>query len=94
MEEGLSAPVFYGQDRVGYGGKLFRVLKFRSMRVDAERDGKAQWASTNDSRVTHVGKYLRKLRIDELPQLMNVLRGEMSFVGPRPERPEFVGHRL
>lgn len=90
LEEGFSAPVFYGQDRVGFGGKVFRVLKFRSMRVDAERDGKAQWATTNDSRVTFIGKYLRKLRIDELPQLMNVFRGEMSFVGPRPERPEFV----
>jgi len=90
IEEGLSAPVIYGQDRVGFGGRIFRVLKFRSMRIDAELDGKAQWASTNDSRVTVVGKYLRKLRIDELPQLMNVFRGEMSFVGPRPERPEFV----
>jgi exopolysaccharide biosynthesis polyprenyl glycosylphosphotransferase len=90
IEDGLSAPVFYGQDRVGYAGKLFRVLKFRSMRVDAERDGKAQWATTNDNRVTALGKYLRKLRIDELPQLLNVLRGEMSFVGPRPERPFFV----
>jgi sugar transferase (PEP-CTERM system associated) len=90
IEDGLSAPVFYGQDRVGFGGRIFRVLKFRSMRVDAERDGKAQWATTNDNRVTALGKYLRKLRIDELPQLLNVLRGEMSFVGPRPERPQFV----
>ena len=90
IEDGLSAPVFYGQDRVGYAGKIFRVLKFRSMRVDAERDGQAQWATTNDNRVTALGKYLRKLRIDELPQLLNVLRGEMSFVGPRPERPQFV----
>ena len=90
IEDGLTAPVFYGQDRVGYGGRLFRVLKIRSMRVDAERDGKAQWATTNDDRVTAVGKYLRKLRIDELPQLLNVVRGEMSFVGPRPERPQFV----
>jgi len=90
IEDGLSAPVFYGQDRVGFAGKIFRVLKFRSMRVDAERDGKAQWATTNDNRVTALGKYLRKLRIDELPQLLNVLRGEMSFVGPRPERPQFV----
>jgi sugar transferase (PEP-CTERM system associated) len=89
LEEGFSAPVFYGQDRVGFGGKVFRVLKFRSMRVDAERNG-AQWASTNDNRITPVGKYLRKLRIDELPQLWNVLRGDMGFVGPRPERPEFV----
>jgi sugar transferase (PEP-CTERM system associated) len=90
LEDGLSAPIFYGQDRVGFGGRIFRVLKFRSMRVDAERDGKAQWATTNDNRVTALGKYLRKLRIDELPQLLNVLRGEMSFVGPRPERPQFV----
>jgi sugar transferase (PEP-CTERM system associated) len=90
LEDGFSAPVFYGQDRVGFAGKIFRVLKFRSMRVDAERDGKAQWATTNDNRVTVLGKYLRKLRIDELPQLLNVLRGEMSFVGPRPERPQFV----
>ncbi len=90
IEDGFSAPIFYGQDRVGFAGKIFRVLKFRSMRVDAERDGKAQWATTNDNRVTVLGKYLRKLRIDELPQLINVLRGEMSFVGPRPERPQFV----
>jgi len=90
IEDGLAAPVFYGQDRVGFAGRIFRVLKFRSMRVDAERDGKAQWATTNDNRVTALGKYLRKLRIDELPQLLNVLRGEMSFVGPRPERPQFV----
>jgi sugar transferase (PEP-CTERM system associated) len=90
LEEGFSAPLLYRQKRVGLGGKVFDVFKFRSMRVDAERDGKAQWATTNDSRVTSVGKYLRKLRIDELPQLFNVLRGDMSFVGPRPERPEFV----
>jgi sugar transferase (PEP-CTERM system associated) len=90
IEEGLTAPLFYAQQRVGYNGRIFRVLKFRSMRVDAERDGKARWATANDNRITVVGKYLRKLRIDELPQLMNVFRGEMSFVGPRPERPEFV----
>jgi len=90
IEDGFSAPIFYGQDRVGFAGRIFRVLKFRSMRVDAERDGQAQWATTNDNRVTVLGKYLRKLRIDELPQLLNVLRGEMSFVGPRPERPQFV----
>jgi len=89
LTDGFSAPIFYGQDRVGVEGKLFRVLKFRSMRIDAERNG-AQWASTNDNRITPVGKYLRKLRIDELPQLWNVLRGDMGFVGPRPERPEFV----
>jgi len=90
LEDGFSAPLFYRQARVGLGGRIFQVIKFRSMRVDAERDGKAQWATTNDTRVTFVGKFLRKLRIDELPQLLNVLRGEMSFVGPRPERPEFV----
>ncbi len=89
LTEGLSAPIFYSQARVGLNGRLFRVIKFRSMRPDAERNG-AVWASANDDRVTPIGKYLRKLRIDELPQLWNVLRGDMSFVGPRPERPEFV----
>lgn len=90
LTEGLRAPVFYKQIRVGQYGKPFGVLKFRSMRVDAERDGKAQWATKNDSRVTKVGSFIRLTRIDELPQMINVLRGEMSFVGPRPERPEFV----
>jgi sugar transferase (PEP-CTERM system associated) len=90
LEEGLSAPVLYGQPRVGYAGKVFRVLKFRSMRVDAEKDGRARWATANDDRVTRVGRFIRKVRIDELPQLFNVLTGRMSFVGPRPERPEFV----
>lgn len=90
LEEGLRAPLFYGQPRVGYGGSVFRVLKFRSMRVDAEKDGKARWATANDDRVTRVGKFIRKTRIDEIPQLFNVLAGQMSFVGPRPERPEFV----
>ncbi|PID59973.1 MAG: hypothetical protein CSB44_12240 [Gammaproteobacteria bacterium] len=89
VEEGLNAPVFYRQVRVGYLGKPFRLLKFRSMRVDAEKAG-AQWATLNDSRVTRVGSFIRKTRIDELPQLLNVFRGDMSFVGPRPERPEFV----
>ncbi len=89
FEEGLSAPVFYGQPRVGYAGRVFRVLKFRSMRVDAEKDG-VRWASEHDDRVTRVGRFIRKVRIDELPQLINVLNGHMSFVGPRPERPEFV----
>ncbi len=83
-------PVLYKQVRVGENWKLFQVLKFRSMRVDAEGDGKAQWATKNDSRVTRVGTLIRKLRIDELPQIVNVLKGDMSFVGPRPERPEFV----
>ncbi len=90
LEEGLRAPILYGQPRVGYAGRIFRVLKFRSMRVDAEKDGQARWASANDDRVTRVGRFIRKVRIDELPQLFNVLGGQMSFVGPRPERPEFV----
>jgi sugar transferase (PEP-CTERM system associated) len=90
IEEGINAPVLYGQPRVGYGGRVFRVLKFRSMRVDAEKDGRARWATENDDRVTRVGRFIRKVRIDELPQLFNVLAGRMSFVGPRPERPEFV----
>ncbi len=83
-------PVIYRQARIGLYGEAFDVLKLRSMRVDAEIDGKAQWAQTNDPRVTRVGKLIRKLRIDELPQLWNVLCGDMSFVGPRPERPQFV----
>jgi len=83
-------PILYRQVRVGENWKLFQVLKFRSMRVDAEGDGQAQWAVKNDSRITQVGAVIRKLRIDELPQIVNVLRGDMSFVGPRPERPVFV----
>lgn len=83
-------PVFYRQERVGRDGRPFQVLKFRSMRSDAERDGKPQWASETDPRVTKVGRLIRKLRIDELPQMLNVFRGEMSFVGPRPERAYFV----
>jgi sugar transferase (PEP-CTERM system associated) len=90
LEEGLSAPVLYGQPRVGYAGRVFRVMKFRSMYQDAEKDGRARWAQANDDRVTRVGRFIRKVRIDELPQLFNVLAGRMSFVGPRPERPEFV----
>ena len=82
--------MFYRQVRVGQYGRPFGLLKFRSMRQDAERDGKPQWAQKNDSRVTRVGSFIRLTRIDELPQMINVLRGEMSFVGPRPERPEFV----
>jgi sugar transferase (PEP-CTERM system associated) len=84
-------PIIYRQERVGRGGKVFTLLKFRSMAADAERDGKARWAKANDSRVTTVGRFIRRTRIDELPQLLNVLKGEMSFVGPRPERPCFVG---
>jgi sugar transferase (PEP-CTERM system associated) len=90
LEEGLRAPLIYSQERVGYGSKTFRVHKYRSMRVDAEKDGKARWAQKNDSRVTRVGQFIRNTRIDELPQIFNVLTGEMSFVGPRPERPQFV----
>lgn len=83
-------PVLYRQTRVGLNGKHISVLKFRSMYVDAEARTGAVWASKNDPRITPVGRYLRKFRIDELPQFWNVLRGDMSFVGPRPERPEFV----
>jgi sugar transferase (PEP-CTERM system associated) len=83
-------PVLYCQTRVGLRGKCFRVLKFRSMRPDAEAGKGAQWALDNDPRITRVGGFLRKYRLDELPQFMNVIRGEMSLVGPRPERPEFV----
>jgi sugar transferase (PEP-CTERM system associated) len=82
--------VIYRQKRVGRGGKTFTLLKFRSMAMDAEKDGKAAWAAVNDARITRIGRFIRRTRIDELPQLINVLRGEMSLVGPRPERPEFV----
>jgi sugar transferase (PEP-CTERM system associated) len=84
-----NASVFYKQQRVGHNGQLFNIIKFRSMRPDAEKDG-AKWATTNDTRVTKVGQFIRKYRIDELPQLLNIFRGEMSFIGPRPERPQFV----
>ncbi len=90
LEDGLHAPVLYRQTRVGFLGKPFGVLKFRSMTVNAESDGVAQWATKNDSRVTRVGQFIRQTRIDELPQILNVLKGDMSFVGPRPERPQFV----
>jgi sugar transferase (PEP-CTERM system associated) len=90
FEEGWRAPVFYRQERVGLRGKRFMLMKFRSMCVNAESNGQAQWAQKNDPRVTRVGSIIRKLRIDELPQIFNVLRGDMSFVGPRPERPQFV----
>lgn len=82
-------PILYRQKRIGFAGRTIEVFKFRSMVVDAEKDG-PQYAKANDSRVTRVGRIIRKLRIDEIPQTINVLRGEMSFVGPRPERPEFV----
>ncbi len=90
LEDGLRAPVIYRQKRVGLEGKNFDVLKFRSMRTDAEKGGKALWAEKQDPRVTRVGAVARLLRLDELPQIFNVLRGDMRFVGPRPERPEFV----
>lgn len=81
-------PILYRQNRTGFKGRNFQVLKFRSMRTDAEKSG-AVWAQTNDTRITRIGKWIRLTRIDELPQLLNVFRGEMSFIGPRPERPEF-----
>jgi len=83
-------PIVYRQTRLGKNGKIFNILKLRSMRQDAEKNTGAVWAKKNDSRVTAVGRMLRKSRIDEIPQLINVLRGEMSIVGPRPERPEIV----
>lgn len=90
IESGFSGPIIYRQVRVGMNGADFEILKFRSMSVDAEKNGVAQWAKSNDNRVTKVGSFIRKTRLDELPQLYNVLRGDMSFVGPRPERPQFV----
>lgn len=87
-------PILYRQERVGQGGEIFTILKYRSMAVDAERDGKPLWASQNDTRVTRVGKIIRKLRIDELPQIFNVFMGKMSFVGPRPERAFFVSQLI
>lgn len=83
-------PVFFTQNRVGLDGKVFKVVKLRSMRVDAERDGVPRWATSDDDRITRVGRFIRKARIDELPQVINVLKGDMSFIGPRPERPYFV----
>jgi exopolysaccharide biosynthesis polyprenyl glycosylphosphotransferase len=87
---GPPGPVFYRQKRVGKDGKAFEVVKFRTMIPNAEKKGHPQWAKKNDSRTTRFGKLLRLTRLDELPQLANVLRGEMSFIGPRPERPQFV----
>jgi len=88
LEDGF--PILYFQERVGQNGRLLNVVKFRSMRTDAEKDGKPRWAQAKDDRVTRVGRIIRKLRIDELPQLFSVLAGAMSMVGPRPERPFFV----
>ena len=90
LESCFKAPVFYTQTRVGQHGRLFQIYKFRSMVVNAEQGGAPRWAEKNDSRITPVGTLLRKFRFDEIPQLYNVLKGDMSFVGPRPERPEFV----
>jgi exopolysaccharide biosynthesis polyprenyl glycosylphosphotransferase len=83
-------PIFYSQERLGYQGRKFYIHKFRSMSIDAEADGQAVWASQQDERVTSVGRFLRATHLDELPQALNILRGEMSLIGPRPERPEFV----
>jgi len=90
MQLDSPGPVFFRQQRVGKGGRVFHIYKLRSMIPDAERDTGPRWASGDDPRITRVGKFLRKTRLDEMPQLYNVLRGEMSIIGPRPERPEFV----
>jgi sugar transferase (PEP-CTERM system associated) len=90
LEDGIGAPIIYRQQRAGEYGSSFNVYKFRSMISDAEKTGKAIWASKDDSRVTAVGSFLRKYRLDELPQAINIIKGDMSFVGPRPERPEFI----
>ncbi len=82
--------VFYRQERVGKNGRIFKVIKFRSMKIDAEADGKPIWAIADDDRTTRVGRVIRKIRVDEIPQFWNIIKGEMSFVGPRPERPHFV----
>jgi sugar transferase (PEP-CTERM system associated) len=87
-----AGPLFYSQDRVGVNGRVFRILKFRSMLADAEQRSGVIWAAPRDPRITRVGRIIRRLRIDELPQLLNVLRGDMSLVGPRPERPEIIAH--
>ena len=83
-------PIFYTQERLGINGQHFRMYKLRSMHVDAEELGKAIWAAKDDSRVTRVGRFMRATHLDELPQVLNILRGEMSLIGPRPERPELV----
>ncbi len=90
LESGKGQPILYRQERVGERGRVFQLIKFRSMRTDAERDGVARWATKSDDRITHVGRVIRRLRLDELPQLWNVMRGDMSVIGPRPERPQFV----
>lgn len=90
IESGPGQPILYRQERVGLLGTVFQLVKFRSMCIDAEQDGVARWAGKNDCRITRVGRIIRRTRLDELPQLWNILRGDMSIVGPRPERPEFV----
>lgn len=92
LESGCRGTIFYRQERVGVNGRTFSIMKFRSMTEDAEKDGVAVWATKNDVRVTRIGEFLRKTRIDELPQLFNVLKGDMSLVGPRPERPQIVNN--
>lgn len=88
MMESEGGP-FYSQKRLGKDGKCFKIYKLRSMYIDAEKDG-PQWASANDNRITKVGKFIRKTRIDELPQIWNILKGDMTIIGPRPERPELI----
>ncbi len=88
LESGL--PILYHQTRMGDGGRIFKLIKFRTMRQDAEQDGQVRWADLNDPRVTHVGRFLRRTRLDEVPQFWNIFKGEMSIIGPRPERPEFI----
>ena len=83
-------PIFFYQERTGYRGKSFRIIKLRSMRLDAEMHGKAVWATKHDSRVTRIGRFLRATHLDELPQVINILRSEMSLIGPRPEREEYA----
>ncbi|HEU5384250.1 MAG TPA: sugar transferase, partial [Ktedonobacteraceae bacterium] len=83
-------PIFYAQERLGFQGKTLRLYKFRSMRPNAESAGNAVWATANDPRVTRFGRFMRRTHLDELPQVINILRGEMSLIGPRPERAEFV----
>jgi sugar transferase (PEP-CTERM system associated) len=90
IEDGIGAPIFYRQTRVGRHGSIVRLYKFRSMRVDAERDTGPRWSTAGDDRITRTGRILRRFRIDELPQMLNIIKGDMSVVGPRPERPEFV----
>ncbi|MGY5266000.1 sugar transferase [Paraclostridium bifermentans] len=83
-------PIFYKQERLGKNNRIFYVYKLRSMKVDAEKNGGAQWATKNDPRITKIGTFIRKTRIDEIPQLINILKGDMSLIGPRPERPELT----